>query len=175
MENTEALPKFKYHPNLYKTGIVNFNRGICQCCGKEVTAFISSMYSRENIRCICLDCVADGSAARKFDGTFIQDVEEPVGDPARTDELLHRTPGYISWQGEYWLTCCDDYCEFIGDVGTEDLEKMGIADEVFRDYCEKADVEPDEIRDYLEPAGSCAGYLFRCCHCGKYRIWSDCD
>lgn len=36
-----------------------------------------------------------------------------------------------SWQGEYWLACCDDFCAYIGDVGTKELEEMGIADEVF--------------------------------------------
>lgn len=175
MDRIDALPKFKYHPNLYKSDMVHFNRGKCECCGRDVTAFISDMYCVKNVSCLCLECVADGSASEKFDGSFIQDAESEVSDPEKTDELFNRTPGYISWQGEYWLTCCDDYCAFIGDVGIKELEEMGIADEVIQDYCDKVGIEPDEIRDYLEPAGSCAGYLFQCLHCGKYRLWSDCD
>lgn len=173
MENTNSLPKFKYHPNLYESDVVIFKKGICQCCGKEVEAYIESMYSCEEISCICLNCVADGTAAKKFDGEFIQDVEKLVSDPSKTDELLHRTPGYISWQGEYWLTCCDDYCEFIGDVGTKELEEMGIADEVFEEFYTKKSL--DGVRDSLTKAGRCAGYLFRCSHCGKYHLWVDCD
>lgn len=62
---------------------------------------------------------------------FIRDAESGlVSDPQKTEELFKRTPGYASWQGEYWLACCNDYCAFIGDVGTEELERMGIADEV---------------------------------------------
>ena len=35
---------------------------------------------------------------------FIQDAESGlVSDPQKTEELFKRTPGYASWQGEYWL------------------------------------------------------------------------
>jgi uncharacterized protein CbrC (UPF0167 family) len=37
---------------------------------------------------------------------FVQDAEGGVDNQAKTDELFKRTPGYISWQGEYWLTYC---------------------------------------------------------------------
>lgn len=173
MINIDLLPKFKYHPNLYENDIVIFEKGKCECCGKDTEAYISSIYSRENVKCICLNCVADGSAAKKFNGEFIQDVEKLVSDKSKTDELMHRTPGYISWQGEYWLTCCDDYCEFIGDVGTKELEELGIANEVFEEFIAKNNFP--EIRDYLVKKGSMAGYLFRCSHCGKYHLWADAD
>ena len=43
-------------------------------------------------------------AAEKFEGVFIQDAESGlVSDPQKTEELFKRTPGYASWQGEYWL------------------------------------------------------------------------
>ena len=173
MIDTSKLPQFKYHPNLYKSGIVCFEKMQCQCCGKETDACITSLYSTKDVTGICLDCVATGKAAEQFDGTFIQDVEEEVSDPAKTEELLKRTPGYISWQGEFWLTCCDDYCAFLGCVGTKELEEMGIADEVFEDYAEHGDY--DDVREYLEKDGSLCGYLFQCLHCGKYRLWVDAD
>lgn len=166
------LPVFKYHPNLYDSGEVTFQRGTCQCCGQEVEAYIQSMYCVEDVDCLCLDCVASGRAAEKFDGQFVQDAE-PVSDPARRDELFCRTPGYISWQGEYWLACCDDYCAYLGDVGAEELEEMGIADQVFEDYDAQGGYE--DARLYLEKGGSMAGYLFRCLHCGRYRLWVDAD
>lgn len=87
--------------------------------------------------------------------------------------MFKRTPGYASWQGEYWQACCNDYCAFIGDVGTEELERMGIADEVFAEY--DARDEFDNAREYLEKSGSLAGYLFRCLHCGTYHLWVDAD
>ena len=44
MANLQGLPKFKYHPNLYQSGMVAFEEGICQCCGKTVDAYIEEMY-----------------------------------------------------------------------------------------------------------------------------------
>lgn len=72
------------------------------------------------------------SAARKFQGEFIEDAD-PVSDSDKRDELFHRTPGYISWQGEHWLACCDDYCKYMGSVGIAELERLGCKDEVLRE------------------------------------------
>lgn len=169
----KTLPKFRYHPNLYNNEIVHFDDGICQCCGKKVKAYIDQMYTQEEIDCICLDCVSNGSAVKKFGGCFIQDAEKVIKDEKKTEELFHKTPGYMSWQGEYWLTCCNDYCEFIEDVGTKELEDLEIANEVFEDY-EKRN-EYKNVRANLVKGGSPSGYLFKCKHCGKYRIWVDSD
>lgn len=65
----------------------------------------------------------------------------------RLHELFHRTPGYISWQGEYWLACCDDYCAYIETVGTKELEEMGIANEVFADMIQIYKVEAKEAKN----------------------------
>ena len=111
---------------------------------------------------------------KKYDATFIQDAEwngEP--DKEKDEELFCRTPGYISWQGEYWLSCCDDYCAYLGTVGTRELKAMDIADEVFEEYAARNEFE--DIREYLVKDGSLCGYLFRCLHCGKYHLWVDAD
>lgn len=172
MCDIKNLPVFKYHPNLYDSDKVIFGEGTCQCCGREVAAYIGGMYTVEDVDCICLDCVASGQAAEKFNGKFVQDAEM-VSDLAKREELFRRTPGYISWQGEYWLACCDDYCAYLGDVGTKELEEMGIANDVFAEY--DARNEYESARLYLEKCGSMAGYLFRCIHCGKYHLWVDAD
>lgn len=165
---------FKYHPNVYDNDIIEHKNGVCQCCRKEVSEYSNTMYCKEDVHCICLECISDGKAAEKFSGSFIQDAESGlVSDPRKTEELFKRTPGYVSWQGEYWLTCCDDYCAFIGDVGTKELEQMGIADEVFAEYDARGEV--DDARKHLTKAGSLAGYLFQCLHCGKYRLQVDAD
>lgn len=91
------------------------------------------MYTAEDVDCICLHCITDGSAAKKFNGTFIQDYDI-INNPEAVDELENRTHGYVSWQGENWLACCNDYCEFLGDVGTKELTAMEIAEEVFDEY-----------------------------------------
>jgi uncharacterized protein len=170
--------QFKYHPNVWKQDVFSSNKDgtnvICQCCGQETKYFLKHMYTSMDINAICPKCVANGKAAKKFDGGFIQDAEiNKVTDMAKIDELFNKTPGYLSWQGEYWLTCCNDFCAYIGDVGTKELEEMGIADEVFEEYDKLNEYE--DVRDYLVKAGSLAGYLFKCLHCGKYHLWVDAD
>lgn len=166
---------FKYHPNVYENEIITHEKGICQCCGKEVDEYCNSMYSREEVDCICLECVANGAAAEKFDGQFIQDAEiDKVNDEKKSHELFCCTPGYVSWQGENWLACCGDYCAFLGDVGTNELEEMGIADEVFEEYLQRP-FSVKEVREFLFKGGHLAGYLFRCLHCGRYYIEVDGD
>lgn len=127
---------FKYFPNIYEDDALIHAEGVCQCCGKNVYEYIDTLYSKDDVDCICLQCVSDGSAAAKFHGDFIEDAD-PVSDPAKRDELFHRTPGYLSWQGEYWLACCDDYCKYIGYAGIEELEKLGCKEEVLKEYVER--------------------------------------
>lgn len=167
------LPKFKYHPNLYNDDIVIFDKETCQCCGKEVEAYIDQIYTSSDIECICLECVANGLAAKKFNAQFIQDAQK-VSDPKKIDELFHKTPGYTSWQGEYWLSCCDDFCEYIGRVGIEELEKLGIKNQVLKEFLKKNDYfDMIDLKECLEKDGDMTGYLFRCSHCGKYHLWVD--
>ncbi len=169
----EELPEFRYHPNLYKGQDVTFQQGVCQCCGKTVDAYVEKLYCDADIHCICMDCVKSGAAVEKFGGEFSRNVDELVTDTERTDELLHRTPGYASWQGENWLTCCDDYCAYLGKVGSEELEALGIAEQVCREYESRADCVSDNVRDLLSVEGPITGYLFQCLHCGGYHLWVD--
>ena len=165
---------FKYSPNIREIDVLEAGDGICNCCEKPVSIYYPTMYCEEEIKCLCLSCIASGAAVAKFDGDFIQDVElDKVSDPEKHKELFERTPGYVSWQGEYWLACCDDFCAYLGDVGTAELEEMGIAVEVIADY--EARDEYADIRGYLVKAGSMAGYLFRCLHCQKRHLWVDAD
>jgi uncharacterized protein CbrC (UPF0167 family) len=169
---------FIYHPNVWKQNIFSeadsIKMPICDCCESKTKYFLECMYSSEDVNCICPECVASGKAAEKFKGRFVQGAEDnKVNDDVKRQELYCRTPGYLSWQGEYWLACCNDYCAYIGDVGTKELEEMGIADEVFKEYDAKGEYE--NAREYLNKGGSMAGYLFQCLHCGKYHLWVDAD
>lgn len=168
-----ALPTFRYHPNLYEGEDVVYGAGVCQCCGKAVDTYVRHLYCEEAVDCICLDCVQSGRAVEKFGGEFIQNVEKIVDDPERTEELLHRTPGYTSYQGEYWLTCCEDYCAYLGRIGTDELDALGITQEVCEEYEHREDCLSGSVRDLLMKEGPVTGYLFRCLHCGHYHLWVD--
>ena len=175
-ERLKDLPKFRYHPDPIGTGA--FEEGeekTCPCCGKKSTVYYSmTPYYVEDVENICPACIANGEAARKYDATFIQGAEWEGGpDKEKEEELFCRTPGYISWQGEYWLSCCDDYCEYLGTVGTKELKAMDIADKVFEEYAARNEFE--DVEEYLVKDGSLCGYLFHCLHCGEYHLWVDAD
>lgn len=151
---------------------------VCECCKQATDAYYcGSIYCVADVNYLCPHCIASGAAAAKFDAGFIQDADPlPLGAvdaQAKTEELFKRTPGYFSWQGERWLVCCDDYCEFLGDVGTKELEEMGIAKEVFEEYALRGEFAVEDVRSYLVTGGDTAGYLFRCARCGKYKIQVD--
>ena len=73
--------------------------------------YTGPFYAVEDIEYLCPECISSGEAARKYDGGFQDDcsVDDGVEDPARLDELIHRTPGYSGWQQEYWRAHCGDY------------------------------------------------------------------
>ena len=175
----KALPHFRYHPDPFKTGVFKDDASVvCECCVQATDVYYcGSVYCVADVNYLCPYCIASGAAAGKFDAGFIQDADPlppgAVDAQGKTEELFKRTPGYFSWQGERWLVCCDDYCEFLGDVGTKELEDLGIAEEVFTEYALRGEFAVRDVQSYLVAGGDMAGYLFRCTRCGKYKIQVD--
>lgn len=175
-ERLKDLPFFKYHPDPFETDA--FEEGdekTCPCCGNKSKVYYSSFpYCTEDVEYICPTCISNGEAAKKFDAIFVSNAEwhgEP--DKEKDDELFRRTPGYLSWQGEHWLSCCDDYCAYMGTVGTRELKAMDVAEEVIAEYEERDEFA--DVEEYLVKDGSMCGYLFKCLHCGKYHLYVDAD
>lgn len=168
------LPTFKYMPNPIQAGI--FETGqlvVCDCCEQEVDIYYTGgIYAVEEVEYLCPSCIHNGLAAEKLDGEFQQDLLNPelVSNEDYTDEVLHRTPGYVSWQGNNWVAHCTDYCAFIGYVGWDELVEMGIAEEV-----EHEDYTSEELAFSLRNNGSHQGYLFQCLECKQYILYSDFD
>ena len=175
-ELSQSLPHFIYHPDPLSTGaFVEGEAKLCPSCGKESTIYYNLMpYCIDNIKNLCPFCIANGLAAKKFDAEFVQDAEWQGELDSEKNQLLYcQTPGYSSWQGENWLSCCQDYCAYLGTVGTRELKAMGIAEQVLADYEERGEYQ--DIEEYLVKDGSLCGYLFRCLHCQKYQIGVDAD
>ena len=175
-ELSQSLPHFIYHPDPLATGaFVEGETKVCPSCGKESNVYYDLIpYCIDNIENLCPFCIANGLAAKKFDAEFVQDAEgQGELDPEKDQLLFCQTPGYSSWQGENWLSCCQDYCAYLGTVGTRELKAMGIAEQVLADYEERGEYQ--DIEEYLVKDGSLCGYLFRCLHCQKYQIWVDAD
>ncbi len=173
------IPEFKYHPNPIETGaFITGEARECDCCGQMTEIWYRSpFYTAEDVDCLCPECIANGLAAGKFNGEFQDSCSvDEVSDPQKLEELTCRTPGYNGWQQEYWPAHCDDYCAFIGYVGWGDLVSMGIDRQIEESYGSKVngwDIE--ELKEYMSNNGSVQGYLFKCLHCGEYKLHVDCD
>ncbi|SPT70510.1 CbrC family protein [Anaerobiospirillum thomasii] len=172
------LPAFKYHPNPLETGAFEQSADgvVCNCCCKITHIFYTvPFYAVEDIDYLCPLCIASGKAADKYKGSFQDDcfVDDGVEDPARLDELIHKTPGYCGWQQEYWRAHCGDYCAYLGCVGARELRALGVLDEVLDDP-----LWNDEQKAMIEQSvkgGHLQCYLFECLHCKKHLVYMDCD
>ncbi|WLI78263.1 PF03691 family colicin E2 tolerance protein CbrC [Kosakonia sp. H02] len=191
-QNSRPLPVFKYHPQPLETGVFSEAKTVtCACCAQSTSVYYTNpFYTTEDVDTLCPWCIADGSAATKFSGSFQDDcsiegvesefdeegeftgIKNPWSEASLT-ELTQRTPGYCGWQQEYWLAHCNDFCAFVGYVGWAEIaDKLDQFVDLQAD-CQAFGVDYQKLPEYLRDGGDCQGYLFRCLHCGKLRLWAD--
>jgi uncharacterized protein CbrC (UPF0167 family) len=173
----DAFPRFKYHPDPLATGAVKASDATCLCCGRtRGFVYTHAPYSRRDDLegAVCPWCIADGSAARKFQARFVPDAEDEL-PAAAGRELFERTPGYLSWQGENWLCHHGDACEFHGDATHEDFNALTETEEAL--FLEENDFLGDWWADmkikHDNRASDVGVYRFRCRHCGLTRLGVD--
>lgn len=176
------IPFFKFHPHPLQTGNAVEKHFTCVCCGEERTvAYKGNPYSEMEIEreSICLWCIKDGSAAEKFNAVFVADLEgyEKIGEKER-EELFKRTPSYISWQSEVWLTHCNAICSFHGDFEKKDL--LDHFEDLAPHIKEKFGMKPDEALDpqeflqyYNHQCSNPSFYKFVCTDCNKILVHVD--
>jgi len=168
------LPKYKYHSNPIKTGVIKEKSCHCDVCGEEVDyIYDGPFYSTHDEVTICPWCIENGKASEKYDGEFHDRCScDKVDKKESVVELVQKNPGYCGWQQEYWLSHCGDFCAFIDYVGWEDIQ--GIISELQEDI-ENLGYSIDEVKKFMKKNGNMQGYLFQCIKCGKNRIYIDCD
>ena len=124
------LPQFKYHPDPIATGSVKPSEARCECCGKyRGYIYTPAIYGINDLEHVCPWCIADDTAHANYGaefsdaagvGGYVSQTELPK---AVVEEIAYRTPGFIGWQQEEWLTCCGHAAAFVGHAGTEELER----------------------------------------------------
>ena len=175
------LPTFRYHPDPIVTGSIEPSDERCVACGRaRGYTYAGPVYTEGELDGpLCPWCIADGSAAKKFDADFIDLWSEAGALPGPVfDELAHRTPGYHSWQQGSWLFHCGDGCAFLGEVGQPDLAAYADALDVIRQECKGIgwpDAAVDEFLASITKGGSPTAYLFRCLVCGVHLAYADFD
>jgi uncharacterized protein CbrC (UPF0167 family) len=121
----ERMPIFRYHPDPNRSGSVVESTAACNCCGqKRGFIYVGPVYAEADDldEAICPWCIADGSAAAKFDAYFtnVGEIVGQVPQPVQ-EEVEKRTPGYITLQEGEWRACCGDAAAFIMRATEQDL------------------------------------------------------
>ena len=173
-----TLPMFKYHPDPVATGAVIESGDACACCGKA-RGFIyeGAVYGEKDIGgSLCPWCIADGSAAAKFGATFSDDnglLDAELKNEI-VEEITKRTPGFIAWQQDNWLVCCDDACAYHGVADKSELQAL--SGDKLESVLEFLEWQPATWTSFLasyEPGGDHAMHKFACRHCGEAHYMSD--
>jgi uncharacterized protein CbrC (UPF0167 family) len=166
------LPSFPYHPDPVATGSVVPSDTECLSCGRRRGyVYAGPVYAVADIgHELCPWCIADGSAAERYEAFFTEvDGQVPM-DVVRV--VAQRTPGFSAWQQERWLTHCGDAALFLGRAGVPELEPYPDAMETLReDLGSLGDTEA--FLAALDAEGQPTAYLFRCRHCERHLAYAD--
>lgn len=175
---SEELPGFPYHHDPLATGAVVASNTTCLCCGR-VRGFVYTgpVYAVEELsNLLCPWCIADGSAAAKYDAHFIGD---PVGDDVPLEVVMSVdacTPGFSSWQDPRWFFHCGDGTVFMGAVRAAELAAFPDAREELRSEAGAWGWSAEAVESYLaalDKDSQPTGYLFMCRTCGRYMAYAD--
>ncbi|MGW8333016.1 CbrC family protein [Streptomyces sp. NPDC055897] len=176
---TELLPDFPYHPDPVATGVIVPSGSACLCCGRERGyVYKGPLHAAEELGSrLCPWCIADGSAAERFDahftsGTCLGD-DVPLEVFAAVDQ---RTPSFTAWQEPQWFFHCGDGAAFLGLVGAVELAAHPDALEMLRRESHGWGWPSDKVEDFLgslDKDGEATAYLFRCRVCAVHLAYAD--
>ena len=171
------LPTFRYHPNPVASGAVEPERARCECCERMVDhIYVASTYSTHDIDKLCPWCIADGTAHEKFDAEFADPypLRDAGIDESIIAEVTTRTPGFISWQQEIWLSHCNNACVFVGDATVDVVGKMtnDEIDYLLQDHGVSREQFKEMAANY-QPGGQPAIYHFKCLECDSNLFGMD--
>jgi uncharacterized protein CbrC (UPF0167 family) len=174
---TEPLPEFPYHPDPLATGSVVVSDAVCACCGRERGyVYTGPVYAAGEPGRPCPWCIADGSAAHRFEAHFSADVaDDEIGSQVLV-AIAERTPGFTAWQDAQWLAHCGDGAAFLGRAGARELAGWPDAVESLRQDIRAwgwPDHQIDDFLDSLDSNGQATAYLFRCRTCATHLAYAD--
>jgi len=176
----EPLPTFRCHPDPVRSGSVEESKTACKCCGqKRGFVYVGPVYAEANDldEAICPWCIADGSAATKFDAYFnnVGEIVDEVPESVR-EEVEKRTPGFITLQEGEWRACCGDAMAFIMRASEKDLlsrEFPRSRSALMTQLITVEGVSSPEAAEFvmtLTKDSDHSAYMFRCLKCSKYQF-----
>ncbi|MGW7044159.1 CbrC family protein [Streptomyces avermitilis] len=173
-----SLPHFRYHPDPVASGPIGESAEVCACCNRSTGwIYTATFYTARDVSgSFCPWCIADGTAAERFEGEFT----DPYGLDGISQETLvqatRRTPGFHAWQDPHWLVHCNDAAAFIGEVGYTELAAAHpeALDQLRLDLRMGGWNDATQLENFLTHLGQGASaMLFRCTVCGTHLAYAD--
>ena len=175
------LPQFRYHPDPIRSGSIVESDKKCKCCRKaRGYIYTGPVYAERDLdESLCPWCIADGSAAEKYEALFIDDACFDDDMPAEAvDEISQRTPGYNAWQGEQWPVCCGDATQFIMPAGLKEVREYDYTLEgtIMTHIVQEMGISGGAAVRLLESLNRDKGptvFLFKCEKCLRPHLFVD--
>jgi uncharacterized protein CbrC (UPF0167 family) len=178
---SEPLPAFRYHKDPLASGSVVESLKKCKCC-QRARGFIYTgpVYAEKDLgEALCPWCIADGSAAEKFEATFV-DAEAFADDApeAAMTEILERTPGFSAWQSERWPSCCGEPAAFVMPAGIAEIRAgfYQLEGSLMMHIVHEMGISGGAARQMLESFRrdqSPTVFVFKCRHCDTQPFYVD--
>jgi len=167
----KSLPTFRYHPDPVSSGVFAVSDVACGCCG-AVRGYIYTgpVYATSPLRDrVCPWCIADGAAAARYGASFASGHDLATAGVPRwiVDEVVLRTPSYLSWQDPQWLSHCKDACAFLGEAQATDVARATEATKrAWMEEYGQSERNWLEVTTGYRPGCNSALYKFACLDCG---------
>ncbi len=181
-ETPLTLPAFRYHPDPIRSGSIIASDQSCRCCGLTPGyVYTGPVYAEEGglDDNLCPWCIADGTAHRKFDATFVDSEAFAEGAPAAAmEEITERTPGFSTFQSEAWPVCCGDAVEFVMPAGLVEIRKYDytLEGQIMSHIVHQMRITGGAATRLLDGLRKDAGptlYVFRCPRCEMHHFHID--
>jgi len=172
----EVLPTFRYYADPFGEGRFERSATACEVCGRgRGWAFVGVLYSAKvDDPVICPWCIADGTAAEKWNGSFNETAEAIAEE--RDQEIRECTPNMETWQDLQWPCHCNDACCYLGQPDAAELRAKPNALEALLARLAEDGHTGDGAERIVDAMGySPTTYLFRCLHCGRQIVEWDSD
>ncbi|WP_075833301.1 CbrC family protein [Deinococcus marmoris] len=175
---SETWAEFHYYADPTGDSVFEQTSIVCSACGKHREwKYQGVFYSIHDDLVICPWCIADGLAAKKFDGEF---QEADFAETASRDSVLAvrtRTPSVATWNPIFWPDHCSECCQYIGDLRNHwsvEIIESATAQADIRAIAEITRMTTGEILEWAK-RGAIYLRLFQCVQCGNYRLALDLD
>lgn len=119
MDSSSPIPIFPYHRDPVASGSLRESDVACDCCGETRGVLYKGVTYCLNEPNLCPWCIADGSAASKFDAEFF-DAEFVDDEFNHVDlpehfllDVFGRTIGFATFNPIGWWVHCGEPAEYV--------------------------------------------------------------